>query len=73
LSHHDGIISKTIYQKLTLSKPSKRKNTKTRLFDNDKKAVLELKEQMAKTDKEIDAMVSLYRLSEDEIGIVEGK
>jgi len=49
------------------------KNDWTALFENDKKAVLELKEQIAKTDKEIDAMVyALYGLSEDEIAIVEG-
>jgi type I restriction-modification system DNA methylase subunit len=50
------------------------KNDWSALFENDKKAVLELKEQIAKTDKEIDAMVyALYGLSEDEIAIVEGK
>jgi hypothetical protein len=50
------------------------KNDWSALFENDKKAVLELKVQIAKTDKEIDAMVyALYGLSEDEIGIVEGK
>jgi hypothetical protein len=49
------------------------KNDWSALFENDKKAVLELKEQITKTDKEIDAMVyTLYGLSEDEIGIVEG-
>lgn len=37
-------------------------------------SLLELKAEIAKTDKEIDAMVyALYGLSEDEIGIVEGK
>ncbi|MFZ2890369.1 Eco57I restriction-modification methylase domain-containing protein [Sulfuricurvum sp.] len=49
------------------------KNDWSALFENDKKAVSELKEQIAKTDKEIDAMVyALYGLSEDEIAIVEG-
>jgi hypothetical protein len=49
------------------------KNDWSALFENDKKAVLELKNQIAKTDKEIDAMVyELYGLSEDEIAIVEG-
>jgi type I restriction-modification system DNA methylase subunit len=49
------------------------KNDWSALFENDKKAVLELKAEIAKTDKEIDAMVyALYGLSEDEIGIVEG-
>lgn len=48
------------------------KNDWSALFENDKKAVSELKEQIAKTDKEIDLMVyALYELSEDEIGIVE--
>ncbi len=50
------------------------KNDWLALFENDKKAVSELKEQIAKTEKEIDAMVyALYGLSEDEIAIVEGK
>lgn len=41
---------------------------------NDKKTVSELKAEISKTDKEIDAMVyELYGLSEDEIEIVEGK
>ena len=49
------------------------KNDWSALFENDKKAVLNLKAQIAKTDKEIDEMVyALYGLSEDEIGIVEG-
>lgn len=49
------------------------KNEWSALFENDKKAVLELKAEIAKTDKEIDAMVyALYELSEDEIAIVEG-
>lgn len=48
------------------------KNDWLALFENDKKVALELKEQISKTDKEIDAMVyALYGLSEDEIGIVE--
>jgi hypothetical protein len=43
------------------------------LFENDKKEVLKLQNQIDKTDKEIDAMVyELYGLSEDEIKIVEG-
>lgn len=50
------------------------KNDWSALFEHDKKAVLDLKEQIAKTDKEIDAMVyALYELSEDEIAIVEGR
>jgi type I restriction-modification system DNA methylase subunit len=50
------------------------KNDWSALFENDKKAVSELKAEIAKTDKEIDAMVYvLYGLSADEIGIVEGK
>jgi hypothetical protein len=50
------------------------KNDWLALFENDKKAVLELKAEIAKTDKEIDAMVyALYGLSEDEIAIVEGE
>ncbi|MDO9207224.1 MAG: N-6 DNA methylase [Sulfuricurvum sp.] len=49
------------------------KNDWSALFENDKKAVSELKAEIAKTDKEIDAMVYvLYGLSEDEIAIVEG-
>lgn len=49
------------------------KNDWSALFENDKKAVSELKAEIAKIDKEIDAMVyELYGLSEDEIGIVEG-
>ncbi|OYZ33699.1 MAG: hypothetical protein B7Y30_09675, partial [Campylobacterales bacterium 16-40-21] len=48
------------------------KNDWLALFENDKKAVLELKAQIAKTDKEIDSMVyALYRLTENEIGIIE--
>jgi methylase of polypeptide subunit release factors len=50
------------------------KNDWLALFENDKKVVLELKVEIAKTDKEIDAMVyALYGLSEDEIAIVEGE
>ncbi len=43
------------------------------IFENDKKEVLELQNQINKTDKEIDSMVyKLYDLSDDEIRIVEG-
>ncbi|MGZ8546896.1 MAG: TaqI-like C-terminal specificity domain-containing protein, partial [Sulfuricurvum sp.] len=50
------------------------KNDWSALFENDKKAVSELKAEIAKTDKEIDVMVyALYGLSEDEIAIVEGR
>lgn len=50
------------------------KNDWSALFEHDKKAVLDLKEQIAKTDKEIDAMVyALYGLNEDEIAVVEGR
>jgi type I restriction-modification system DNA methylase subunit len=50
------------------------KNDWLALFESDKKAVLELKAEIAKTDKEIDVMVyALYGLSEDEIAIVEGR
>lgn len=50
------------------------KNDWSALFENDKKVVLELKAEIAKTDKEIDAMVyALYELSADEIGIVEAE
>jgi hypothetical protein len=42
-------------------------------FTTEAKKVLELKAQIAKTDKEIDQMVyALYELTEDEIKIVEG-
>ena len=42
-------------------------------FENDKKEVLELQSQINKTDKEINSMVyELYRLSDEEIKIVEG-
>ena len=48
------------------------KNDWQRLFENDKKEVLELQEQINITDKEIDNMVyKLYDLTEDEIKIVE--
>jgi hypothetical protein len=50
------------------------KNDWSALFENDKKAVFELKAQIGKTDKEIDAMVyALYGLSADEIAMVEGR
>ncbi len=50
------------------------KNDWLALFENDKRAISELKAEIAKTDKEIDAMVyALYGLSADEIGIVEGR
>jgi type I restriction-modification system DNA methylase subunit len=43
------------------------------LFEENKKKALELKAEIDKTDKEIDAMVyELYGLSEEEIKIVEG-
>jgi len=49
------------------------KNDWLALFENDKKAVSELKAEIAKTDKEINKMVyALYGLSADEIAIVEG-
>ncbi|MDY0180722.1 Eco57I restriction-modification methylase domain-containing protein [Aliarcobacter skirrowii] len=49
------------------------KNEWQRLFENDKKEVLELQNQINITDKEIDQMVyKLYDLTEDEIKIVEG-
>ena len=49
------------------------KNDWQRLFENDKKEVLEIQSQINKTDKEIDNMVyKLYDLTEDEIKIVEG-
>lgn len=42
------------------------------LFDHDKQEVLKIQEQIKNTDKEIDTMVyKLYRLTEDEIKIVE--
>jgi ClpP class serine protease len=49
------------------------KNDWKPLFENDKKEVLELQEQINQTDKEIDSMVyELYGLSDEEIKIVEG-
>ncbi|MDD2973904.1 MAG: N-6 DNA methylase [Aliarcobacter cryaerophilus] len=49
------------------------KNEWQRLFENDKKEVLEIQNQMNITDKEIDQMVyKLYDLTLDEIKIVEG-
>jgi len=43
------------------------------IFENDKILTCRLKDEIAKTDKEIDEMVyRLYDLSEDEIRIVEG-
>ena len=48
------------------------KNEWQKLFENDKKEVLELQNQINITDKEIDRMVyKLYDLNEDEIKIVE--
>lgn len=44
------------------------------LFENDKILTCRLKDEITKTDKEIDTMVyKLYNLTEDEIRIVEGK
>jgi 23S rRNA A1618 N6-methylase RlmF len=49
------------------------KNAWIALFENDKKEVLEIQNQINITDKEIDTMVyKLYDLTEDEIKIVEG-
>ncbi|MCG3714517.1 N-6 DNA methylase [Aliarcobacter butzleri] len=49
------------------------KNDWKALFENDKKEVLEIQNQINQTDKEIDHMVyKLYDLTEDEIKIVEG-
>ncbi|MDX3959782.1 TaqI-like C-terminal specificity domain-containing protein [Aliarcobacter skirrowii] len=49
------------------------KNEWQRLFENDKKEVLEIQNQINITDKEIDQMVyKLYDLTDDEIKIVEG-
>ncbi|MGJ0332934.1 N-6 DNA methylase [Aliarcobacter cryaerophilus] len=49
------------------------KNEWQRLFENDKKEVLEIQNQINITDKEIDQMVyKLYNLTPDEIKIVEG-
>ncbi|WP_066161053.1 Eco57I restriction-modification methylase domain-containing protein [Aliarcobacter skirrowii] len=48
------------------------KNEWQRLFENDKKEVLEIQNQINITDKEIDQMVyKLYNLTSDEIKIVE--
>ncbi|MEA3289799.1 MAG: DNA methyltransferase, partial [Campylobacterota bacterium] len=48
------------------------KNEWKALFENDKKEVLELQEQINQIDKEIDSIVyKLYELTEDEIKIVE--
>lgn len=50
------------------------KNDWKALFENDKKEILEIQNQINKTDKEIDQMVyKLYDLTEDEIKIVEEK
>ena len=49
------------------------KNEWLALFENDKKEVLELQNQINKTNKEIEQMVyKLYDLTEDEIKIIEG-
>ena len=49
------------------------KNEWQRLFENDKKEVLEIQNQINITDKEIDQMVyKLYDLTPDEIKIIEG-
>uniref|UniRef100_UPI004048588F hypothetical protein n=2 Tax=Aliarcobacter sp. TaxID=2321116 RepID=UPI004048588F len=49
------------------------KNDWKALFENDKKEVLEIQNQINQTDKEIDQMVyKLYDLTQDEIKIVEG-
>ncbi len=49
------------------------KNNWSALFENDKKEVLQIQNQINITDKEIDQMVyKLYDLTEDEIKIVEG-
>ena len=49
------------------------KNDWQRLFENDKKEVLEIQNQINITDKEIDQMVyKLYDLTPDEIKIIEG-
>ena len=50
------------------------KNDWKALFENDKKEVQEIQNQINITDKEIDQMVyKLYDLTQDEIKIVEGK
>ena len=49
------------------------KNEWQRLFENDKKEVLEIQNQINITDKEIDQMIyKLYDLTPDEIKIIEG-
>ncbi|MGJ0352582.1 Eco57I restriction-modification methylase domain-containing protein [Aliarcobacter cryaerophilus] len=49
------------------------KNEWQRLFENDKKGVLEIQNQINITDKEIDSMVyDFYGLTKEEITIVEG-
>ena len=49
------------------------KNDWKALFENDKKEVLEIQNQINQTDKEINQMVyKVYDLTEDEIKIVEG-
>lgn len=49
------------------------KNDWKAFFENDKKEVLLIQNQINQTDKEIDQMVyKLYDLTEDEIKIVEG-
>ena len=49
------------------------KNEWQKLFENDKKEVLELQNQIKSIDKEIDQMVyKLYDLTQEEIDIVEG-
>jgi len=49
------------------------KNEWKAIFDNDKTLTCKLKDEITKTDKEIDKMVYvLYGLNEDEIAIVEG-
>ena len=50
------------------------KNEWRALFENDSKIALDLKAQIDSTDREIDKMVyALYRLTEDEVLIVEGE
>jgi ABC-type antimicrobial peptide transport system ATPase subunit len=49
------------------------KNNWLAIFENDKKEVLELQNQIKIIDKEIDQMVyKLYELTQEEIKIVEG-
>ena len=65
----------TKLKKIKLADKLEERNSKNdwkALFENDKKEVLKLQSQINITDKEIDSMVyELYRLSEDEIKIVE--